>query len=53
MYTHRDTSAPPTGLSSIPAARQAALLRGLLVSAPALARPATAFDRRGRWTHAS
>jgi hypothetical protein len=49
MPTHRDTSAPPTGISSIRAARQPFLL----LSALRLAHLATAFGRHGRWACAS
>jgi hypothetical protein len=35
MYTHRDTSAPPAGISSVPAARPAfLLLRTAFTAAP-------------------
>ena len=53
MPTDRDTSAPPTGISSIRAARQPFLLLRLLVSALRLAHLATAFGRHGRWACAS
>jgi hypothetical protein len=53
MYAHRDTSAPPAGISTVRAARHPFLPFRPLMSALPLARRATAFGRRGRRARAS
>ena len=53
MYTQRDTSAPPTCVSSIGTARRPFLPLRMLVGALPLARLATASGRHGRRACAS